>query len=52
MDYHYHFENKEEIRAFFVRLTSLLRNLNYAPAGSQDYDRLQTEIHSLAGNYT
>jgi V/A-type H+-transporting ATPase subunit A len=50
--YRYHFENKEEARNFFVRLTHLLKNQNYAPLHSQDYQRLQKEIDQLAGRYT
>ena len=51
-DYHYHFADKEDARIFFVRLTSLLRNLNYASFASQDYQRLQQEVDALAGTYT
>jgi V/A-type H+-transporting ATPase subunit A len=43
----YKFQDKEQARDYFTRLTGLLKNLNYAPTGSEDYNRLQAEIEQL-----
>ena len=43
----YHFENKEQVREFFTRLTGLVKNLNDAVNGSVDYQRLVGEIEQL-----
>ena len=43
----YKFQDKEQSRAYFTQLTGLLKNLNYAPTGSEDYNRLQAEIEQL-----
>ena len=43
----YHFKNKEQVRDFFTRLTGLYKNLNYAPTGSDEYDRLAKQIEEL-----
>lgn len=43
----YDFEDKEQIRAFFTRLTSLYKNLNYAGWGSERYHKLVEQIHAL-----
>jgi len=51
VDCRYSFDDKEEARSFFIRLTSLLRNLNYAPTSSQDYERLRREANSLAASH-
>jgi len=51
IDFSYRFTDKEEARSFFIRLTSLLRNLNYAPTSSQDYERLRREVDSLAASH-
>jgi len=40
----YDFLSKEKAREFFVKLTGLFRNFNYAAPESPDYDRLLTEI--------
>ncbi|MEW6218014.1 MAG: V-type ATP synthase subunit A [Thermodesulfobacteriota bacterium] len=43
----YVFPGREEARAFFLRLTGLYRNLNYAAQGSPDAERLKREIEAL-----
>ena len=45
------FDDKEQARDYFTRLTSLLKNLNYSPRESQDYDRLLAEIEELGMKY-
>ena len=43
----YRFDDKEQARDYFTRLTGLLKNLNYSPRESQDYDRFLAEIEEL-----
>lgn len=43
----YRFDDKEQARDYFTRLTGLLKNLNYSQSGSQDYDRFLSEIAEL-----
>ncbi len=43
----YKFQDKEQARDYFTHLTGLLKNLNYAPMESEDYNRLQAEIEQL-----
>ncbi|MCR9292182.1 MAG: V-type ATP synthase subunit A [bacterium] len=43
----FYFEDKEEARGFFVRLTSLFRNLNYSAEGSADYAKYTDGIRDL-----
>ncbi|MFO7607367.1 MAG: V-type ATP synthase subunit A [Desulfurivibrionaceae bacterium] len=52
VDYDYGFENKEEARGFFTRLTGIFRNLNYSARGSQDYEKYGRELDELAGTAT
>ena len=40
----YPFKDKEEARAFFTRLTGLVKNLNYAPSGSPEHAARLVEI--------
>ena len=47
----YRFDDTEQARDYFTRLTSLLKNLNYSKSGSQDYDRLLAEIEELGMKY-
>lgn len=44
----YEFAGKEEIRTFFVKMTGLFKNLNYAAPGSPDFHRLVAEITALS----
>lgn len=41
------FDNKDETRDFFVRITSAFRNLNYSASGSSDYERFLSSIRSM-----
>ncbi len=41
------FEDKDEARDYFTRLTGLFKNLNYAATDSPEYRRLLEEIESL-----
>jgi len=43
----YHFQNKEQVRDYFTRLTGLAKNLNYARSDSDDYRRLIGEVEQL-----
>lgn len=43
----YPFEDKEEARRFFTRLTGLLKNLNYAEAGSPEHQAYAAQIEAL-----
>lgn len=41
------FDDKEEARAFFVRLTAAFRNLNYSATDSSDYGKYHSSICSM-----
>lgn len=41
------FDDKEEARDFFVRITNAFRNLNYAVTDSSDYQRFLASIRSM-----
>ncbi len=43
----YGFEEKDEVRRHFIKLTSLFKNYNYAARGSNDAKRLIAEIEKL-----
>jgi len=43
----YSFADKDAARDFFVRLSGLFKNLNYAAVATPDYNRLQEEIAAL-----
>ncbi|BDG01456.1 V-type ATP synthase subunit A [Anaeromyxobacter oryzae] len=43
----YAFKDKEESRRFFTQLTGLLKNLNYAAAGSPEYASYRAQIDEL-----
>ncbi len=47
----YDFPDKETAREFFVKLTALYKNWNYAPAQSPEYRRLRQEIESLVARH-
>jgi V/A-type H+-transporting ATPase subunit A len=47
IDAEYDFDGKDEVRDFFTRLTDLLKNLNYAEPGSQDYFSYADKVESL-----
>jgi V/A-type H+-transporting ATPase subunit A len=44
----YDFAGKEAAREFFIKLTGLFKNFNYAAPESPDYQRLLSEIGALA----
>ena len=48
LDRNYHFNDKASVRDFFIRLTGLFKNLNYAPEGSPTYASYLQQIHDLA----
>jgi len=52
VDAEYRFEDKETIRGFFTRITSLFRNLNYARTDSADYGMLRAQIDEIWGQFT
>lgn len=43
----YLFADKDQARAYFTRLTSLFKNLNYSPRGSQEYEDYLAQITNL-----
>jgi len=43
----YRFVNQDEARDYFMRLTGLFKNLNYAGAGSADYSAVMAKINQL-----
>jgi V/A-type H+-transporting ATPase subunit A len=47
IDMNYDFSERDDAREFFTRLTSLYKNWNYSPAGSEDYRRYKEEIATL-----
>lgn len=48
IDADYDFDDRDEVRDFFTRLTSLYRNLNYSPDDSAEYARYLRELEALA----
>ncbi len=47
----YRFQDKEEARDYFTRLTGLFKNLNYSAYHSEEYQRFITEIEQLEKQY-
>jgi V/A-type H+-transporting ATPase subunit A len=43
------FDEKEEAREFFTRLTGLYRNLNYSAAGTAEFADYRRQITELLG---
>ncbi len=43
----YTFEDKAEVRDYFIKLTAAYKNLNYSPTGSPDFQKYLDEIHAL-----
>lgn len=43
----YDFENKEQARGFFTKLTGLFKNLNTAPSDSEEFTDFRTRISEL-----
>ena len=52
VDSEYRFDDKEEVRSFFTRLTSVFRNLNYARSDSAEYTSLRSQIESLVAQHS
>ena len=46
----YGFSDKEQVREFFTRLTSLYKNLNYAREDSPRYSGYEQEIQALVAS--
>ena len=44
----YVFDDKKMARAYFVKLTGLFKNFNYAPANTQEYENLLQQIGKLS----
>jgi len=51
IDRGYSFNEKDEARDFFTRLTGLYKNFNYSPADSAEYRRYRQEIEDLAAKH-
>jgi V/A-type H+/Na+-transporting ATPase subunit A len=47
----YSFEDKDQAREFFTRLSGLYRNFNYSRTESVEYARYRQEIEALAAQY-
>jgi len=47
----YRFVNQDEARDFFIRLTGLYKNLNYAETGSAEYAAVLTKIDQLFNDW-
>ncbi|MFO7578730.1 V-type ATP synthase subunit A [Nitrosomonas halophila] len=47
VDKEYEMDDKQAVRDYFMRLTSLFKNLNYAREDSPDYQRYWEELHKL-----
>jgi V/A-type H+-transporting ATPase subunit A len=48
----YKFEDKDECRDFFTRITGMYKNFNYSPHESPEYERYKGEIEGLAKKFT
>ena len=48
----YKFDNQEQVRSFFIKLTGLFKNLNYAQSGSSEYAGLVIKIEELIDTAT
>ncbi len=47
----YRFEDKEQVREYFTRLTGLFKNLNYSEHGSEPYRAFLAQIEAMADEY-
>lgn len=50
-DYHYSFTDRHQARDLFLRLAGLLKNMNYAPADSREYQENREKIEKLVEPY-
>ena len=48
----YRLGDREHVREYFTRLAGLIKNLNYTPAGTPEYDRYHGQILDLADSVT
>jgi len=51
-DRDYEFPDKNQVREFFTRVTSLYKNFNYCAFESLEYDKLEKTILELADSFT
>ena len=51
IDSGYQFNDKDEARDFFTRVTGAYKNLNYSPEGSQEYQSYRQEILELVDKH-
>ena len=51
IDSEYDFSDRNQVREFFTKLTSLYKNWNYAAPDSPDYERYRGEITQLADQH-
>lgn len=52
VDRDYSFEDKDDARNFFMKMTNLYRNLHYSQAGSSDHEAYVRQVAELADEYT
>jgi V/A-type H+-transporting ATPase subunit A len=50
-DRNYRFEDKEQARDYFTRLTNLFKNLNYAEHGEEQYCSFLAQIEKMSNQY-
>jgi V/A-type H+-transporting ATPase subunit A len=51
IDREYRFRDKTQVREFFTKLTGLFKNMNYSPAGSEDFNKYHSQIEELERAY-
>jgi V/A-type H+/Na+-transporting ATPase subunit A len=51
IDREYRFRDKTQVREFFTKLTGLFKNMNYSPAGSEDFNKYLSQIEELERAY-
>ncbi|MDZ7749755.1 MAG: hypothetical protein U5K43_13875 [Halofilum sp. (in: g-proteobacteria)] len=52
VDRDYSFEDKDDARNFFTKMTNLYRNLHYSQVGSTDQEAYVRQVAELADQYT
>jgi len=45
----YTFKDKTEVRNFFIKLSGLIKNLNYSQLNTNEYTKYQNQIIELTG---
>ena len=48
----YNFNDKDECREFFTKITGLYKNFNYSPIDAPAYKNYKQEIMTLSDKYT